>query len=112
MKSATPLVGMIGGICFWGFLPLLFLAGLSGVGGILLWPLSARFTQIQKASMTTRRRFVSSRDNLFSAPSYPQRANHTLLRTAASWERQANQNRFGKIHKAAQETLTLPWVRL
>ena len=36
MRSATPLVSMIGEICFLGFLPTLFLAGLSGVGGILL----------------------------------------------------------------------------
>ncbi len=42
MKSATPLVGMIGGICFWGFLPVLFLAGLSGVWGVLLWRLSGK----------------------------------------------------------------------
>ena len=42
MKSATPLVRTIGAICFWSFLPVFFLAGLSGVSGILFWWLSGK----------------------------------------------------------------------
>jgi hypothetical protein len=50
MKSpATPLVDILGEICFWGCLPVLFLAGLSGVGGMLSWWLSHRIQPIDEA---------------------------------------------------------------
>ena len=37
MSSATSLVSAIGRVCFWGFLPVLFLSGILGLAALVLW---------------------------------------------------------------------------
>ncbi len=41
LKSVTPLVDTVGAICFWGFLPVLFLAGLLGIAALFFWNLGS-----------------------------------------------------------------------